>query len=195
MVDDGNNRDEQPPSDGNDPTVELKSILDERNNRESFMKQAKDRILISGSSAFAEAEVQKVYEQDPDTGLTELEYHTDSGTVTLIGTQHRYIEDDPEIQHLGDLVRAIPEGSNVCLILEGLHGTEGELPTDPAGALKVGGEFGYMAALARQQGIEVIPAEPATQETARQILAERPDITRGELALHYALKMMDGLFN
>ena len=52
-----------------------------------------------------------------------------------------------------------------------------------------------MRVLGEQRGIEVIPAEPDPHDSAKNILRERTDITRDEVALHYALKTLQGVIS
>lgn len=154
------------------------------------------KILVAGSTEYIEAERAKEKIKDPKTGLITLQYEgADNTKLTILGTEHQNDIYHPEITYLGELVEAIPADSKTVFILEGQYGNTQDLPEDPAEALKVaGGEFGYMAALARQRGIEYMPGEPDPHITAEQILRERPDISRGDIALHYALKTLEPLF-
>jgi|GEM_PF-6466080 len=159
-------------------------------------KESESKILVAGSTEYITAEQQKPSEVDPTTRVIEQHYHSDSGQeVVLLGTEHTYDANSPEAQYLGSLVRAIPPDSKKVLILEGQYDDATELPDDPEEAIRVGGgEFAYMGALAKQQGVEFVPAEPDPHENAQKILVERPDITRDEIALHYALKVLVGVF-
>jgi len=154
------------------------------------------KILVAGSAEYIEAEQAKEKIKDPKTGLITLQYQgADNTKLTILGTEHQNDIQNPEIIYLGELVKAIPADSKTVFILEGQYGNTQDLPEDPNEAIKVaGGEFGYMAALARQRGIEYIPGEPDPRTTAEQILRERPDISRGDIALHYALKTLAPLF-
>lgn len=154
------------------------------------------KILVAGSAEYIEAERAKEKIKDPKTGLITLQYQgADNTKLTILGTEHQNDLHHPEIIYLGELVEAIPADSKTVLILEGQYGNTQDLPEDPAEALKVaGGEFGYMAALARQRGIEYIPGEPDPYVSAQQILRERRDISRDDIALHYALKTLAPLF-
>lgn len=155
-----------------------------------------DAVLLSGTREYLDAERVKEQVKDPETGLIELNYQAEDGTpITVFGTEHRYDVDDPEIIYLDKFVRSIPPDSKTVIILEGQYGNAQDLPEDPAEAIKVaGGEFGYMASLAKQQGVEFVPGEPDPHDTAEQILRERPDITRDDIALHYGLKTLEPLF-
>lgn len=160
------------------------------------MEALQEKILTAGSTAYIQAEQEREVEKDPQTNMVERHYLTPDGrNIALLGTEHRYDANDPEIRYLHDIVEAIPEGSNNVLILEGQYGDTKPIPVDPAEAVKVaGGEFGYMAALANRRGIEWIPAEPDARQNAEAIIAERPDITRDQLALHYGLKTLVGIY-
>lgn len=154
------------------------------------------KILVAGSAEYIEAERAKEKIKDPKTGLITLQYQgADNTKLTILGTEHQNDIHHPEIIHLGELVEAIPADSKTVLILEGQYGNTQDLPEDSVEAIKVaGGEFGYMAALARQRGVEYVPGEPDPHTTAEQILREHPDISRGDIALHYALKTLAPLF-
>ena len=154
------------------------------------------KILVAGSAEYIEAERAKEKIKDPKTGLITLQYQgVDGIKLTILGTEHQNDIQHPEIIYLSELVKSIPTDSKTVFILEGQYGNMKDLPEDPAEALKIaGGEFGYMAALARQRGIEYMPGEPDPHTTAEQILREHPDISRDDIALHYALKTLEPLF-
>lgn len=154
------------------------------------------KILVAGSAEYIKAERAKERIKDPKTGLITLQYQVADGIkLTILGTEHQNDIHHPEIIHLGELVEAIPADSKTVLIVEGQYGNTQDLPEDPVEAIKVaGGEFGYMAALARQRGVEYVPGEPDPHTTAEQILRKRPDISRGDIAFHYALKTLAPLF-
>ena len=154
------------------------------------------KILVAGSAEYIEAERAKEKIKDPKTGLITLQYQgVDGIKLTILGTEHQNDIQHPEIIYLSELVKSIPTDSKTVFILEGQYGNMKDLPEDPAEALKIaGGEFGYMAALARQRGIEYMPGEPDPHITVEQILREHQDISRGDIALHYALKTLAPLF-
>lgn len=155
---------------------------------------SENRILIAGSEEYKMAEQQKMNEVDPVTRVIEKHYCDKAGReVILFGTEHIFDADHQEAQYLAGIVQSIPEGAKKVLILEGQNQDSTERPNDPREAIKVGGgEFNYMRVLGEQRGIEVVPAEPDPHDCARNILKERTDITREEVALHYALKVLQG---
>jgi hypothetical protein len=161
------------------------------------IKQVFNKVLLSGTSEYNSAELRRRQEEDSLTGILEMHYRTESGkNVTVLGTTHVYDIDNPEIAYLGNVVTSIPQGSPTVLILEGQYGESGTTPEDPSEAIKVaGGEFGYMAALAKQKGVEVVPGEPDPHSNAEEILATNPEISRDDIALHYGVKTLKGIFN
>lgn len=161
------------------------------------LENVTNQVLLSGSTEYNSAEQLRRKEEDPLTGIVELHYKAVSGKeVTVLGTTHVYDTSSPEIEYLDNLVHSVPEDSPTVLILEGQYGESGTTPEDPAEAIKVaGGEFGYMAAVAKQKGIEVIPGEPDPHDNAEQILATNPKISRDDIALHYGVKTLKGIFN
>ncbi len=156
---------------------------------------SENQILVAGTPEYTAAEQQKMNEVDPVTRVVEKRYHNKQGQeAVLIGTEHIFDPDHPEAEYLKGVIDAIPEGSNKVLILEGQYQDSTTRPADPREAITVGGgEFNYMRVLGEQQGIEVVPAEPDPHDSANNILKERPDITRDEVALHYALKVLQGV--
>lgn len=161
------------------------------------LEDAATKVLLSGTIEYNNAEQHRKEDEDPRTGIVELHYKSESGKdVTVLGTTHVYDVDSPEIAYLDNLVSSIDEGSPTALILEGQYGESGSTPEDPADAIKIaGGEFGYMASLAKQKGIEVIPGEPDPHQTAEEILASNSEISRDDIALHYGVKTLKGIFN
>lgn len=159
--------------------------------------EAAAKVLLSGTTEYNNAELQSRKDEDPQTGVVELHYKSDSGKkVTVLGTTHVYDVASPEIAYLDNLMNSINKDSPTALILEGQYGESGTTPEDPAEAIKVaGGEFGYMASVAKQKGIEVIPGEPDPHQTAEEILDSNSDISRDEIALHYGVKTLKGIFN
>ncbi|MBI2798453.1 hypothetical protein HYX70_04140 [Candidatus Saccharibacteria bacterium] len=167
---------------------ELSDIVDGNNK----VREAETQIIISGTQAYQTAEKGRPELEDPATGIVELHYTNSSGSeITLIGTHHVSDMADPEVQYLGDKLQSISDKSSKVLILESQYGEEGGIPDNPEDAF---GEFAYMAAVGKQAGIEVIPGEPDPHDTAKKILVERPGITRDEVALHYGLKTLVGVF-
>lgn len=159
------------------------------------MINSENQILVAGTPEYTAAEQQKMNEVDPVTGVVEKRYRDKTGQeAILLGTEHIFDPDHPEAEYLKGIVDAIPEGSSKVLILEGQYQDSTTRPADPREAIKVGGgEFNYMRVLGEQRGIEVVPAEPDPHDTAKNILQERTDITRDEVALHYALKVLQGV--
>lgn len=153
---------------------------------------ARDKIIKAGTPQYNQAEQQKALEVDPQTRLLTRHYKNRPGeNITLLGTEHIFEADHPQAQALREMVDGIADPSKAVFILEGQYDDETQLPSDPDEAIKVGGgEFNYLRALAEKRGIEVVPAEPNPHDTARQILQERADISRSEIALHYALKVL-----
>ncbi len=161
------------------------------------LEDAAAKVLLSGTTEYNNAEHQRRKDEDPQTGIVELHYKSDSGkNVTVLGTTHVYDVASPEIAYLDNLLNSIDKDSPTVLILEGQYGESGSTPKDPAEAIKVaGGEFGYMASVAKQKGIEVIPGEPDPHQTAEEILASNSEISRDDIALHYGVKTLKGIFN
>lgn len=159
------------------------------------MINSENQILVAGTPEYTAAEQQKMNEVNPVTRVVEKHYKDKTGhEVVLLGTEHIFDPDHPEAKYLKSFVEAVPEGSNKVLILEGQYQDSTTRPSDPREAIKVGGgEFNYMRVLGEQRGIEVVPAEPDPRDTAKNILRERTDITRDEVALHYALKVLQGV--
>lgn len=170
--------------------VDLANMIEVANNT-----PAQDKIVLAGTPEYARAEQQKASEIDPQTRLIEHHYKDSEGRdIIIIGTEHIFDADHPEAQTLKQMVDEQTDPTKKVFILEGQYDDETQLPNDPAEAIKIGGgEFNYMRALARERGIEVVPAEPDPRDTARQILQERTNISRGEIALHYALKTLVGV--
>lgn len=154
------------------------------------------KILKSGSEQYREAERLRSDTEDPDTRIVESHFvNSDGLEITVLGTSHTFDPEDPEVKYLDTLVREKADNPKTVLILEGQYAKDEGLPPDPSEAVKLGGgEFNYVAALADQLGVEYTPAEPDAHDNAVNILAESPNLSPTEVALHYGVKTLSFLF-
>jgi hypothetical protein len=181
-----------------DTSLTNEQLSQNPDTEQTSVKWPISEVILSGSAEYKASEIQKYQEEEnPLTGIVEHHYKNASGNrIALIGTSHRYDADDPAIDYLHGVVASIPAGSHKVLILEGQYENDANpIPVEPEEAVRTsGGEFGYMASLANQRGVEWIPAEPDPRENAKKILEEHPEVTRNQLALHYGLKTLVGIF-
>lgn len=152
-------------------------------------------ILTAGTQEYRETESRR-HKIENDVSVVDLRYQDENGNEFIVlGTRHTFDPEDPEVSFLDSLVRQRAVDPRTVLILEGQYSKEDQKHDEPSEVVRQGGgEFNYLSALGSELGIEIIPAEPNIHATAREILKDNPSVTNREVALHYTLKTLDGLF-